>query len=168
MKKNIFIICFAIIALNSYSAWAMQNPWIDCGKDMSCGAAKAGFDFPLKIENYTVRAMDDMFEIRFALDEKRNVIVRKSVTPEGKPDENGIIDISGDYNQYPINKVVTLNNGVKFSVRGQENNYKVVNFAAETGYYSIMCDQGLNLQDIEYFYKLLEEAEAPKFEAEGE
>lgn len=168
MKKAIFTVCFAIFALNLSSAQAMPNPWIDCGKDMSCGAVKVGFDFPLKVENYTVRAMDDMFELRFPLDEKRNVIVRKSLTPEGTPDENGIIDISGDYNRYPINKTVTLENGVKFSVRGEEDNYKVINFAAETGYYSIMCDQGLKLTDIEHFYKLLEEAEAPKYETETE
>ena len=80
------------------------------------------------------------------------------------PDENGIIDISGDYNQYPVNKTLTLKNGVKFSVRGEEKHYKVVNFVAETGYYGIMCNEGLNLQDIEHFYKLLEEAEAPKYE----
>ena len=148
-------------------AQAIPNPWIECGDDIACGAAKAGFNFPLNVENYTVRAMQDMLEIRFPLDAKRNVIVRKSVAPEGEVDENGIIDISGDYNNYPVNKTVTLANGVKFSVRGEESNYKVVNFAAESGHYAIMCDQGLELKDIEYFYKLLEEAEAPRY-ADGE
>ena len=33
---------------------------------------------------------------------------------------------------------------------------------ATTGYYSITCAKGLSLKDIEYFYKLLEEAEAPR------
>jgi len=164
MKRVVFTVCLGMAVLGTYSLQAMPNPWIECGNDLSCGAKKAGFDFPLKVENYTVRAMEDMFEFRFPLDDKRNVIVRKSVTPKGEQDENGIIDISGDYNQYPVNKTVTLENSVKFSVRGEEDNYKVVNFAAETGYYSIMCDEGLNLNDIEYFYKLLEEAEAPKYE----
>ncbi len=163
MKNVVFVVCLAVIWLSALLVQAMPNPWIDCGKDISCGVAKAGFDFPLKIENYTVRAMEDMLELRFPLDGKRNVIVRKSVTPEGEPDENGIIDISGDYNKYPVNKTVTLENGVKFSVRGEEDNYKVVNFAAETGYYSIMCAEGLNLADIAYFYKLFEDAEAPKY-----
>lgn len=164
MNKIGFAFCLALMQMAAVRALAMPNPWIECGEDIACGAQKAGFNFPLRVENYMVRAMAGMMEFRFPLDEKRNVIVRKSVTPDGEPDENGIIDISGDYNQYPLNKTITLENGVKFGVRGEEGNYKVVNFAAETGYYSIMCNQGLNLKDIEHFYKLLEEAEAPKGE----
>ena len=85
---------------------------------------------------------------------------------EAARDENGIIDISGDYNHYPVNKTITLENGVKFAVRGDEDNYKVANFATESGYYSIICTEGMKLQDIEHFYKLLEEAEAPRFNEE--
>lgn len=164
MNKIGFVLCLAMMNAVAWGAAAMPNPWTDCGDDIGCGAQKAGFNFPLPVENYTVRAMKDMLEIRFPLDQNRNVIARKSEMPEGEADENGIIDISGDYNQYPVNKTVTLANGVKFSVRGDENNYKVVNFAAETGYYSFMCDQGLQLKDIEHIYKLLEEAEAPRYE----
>lgn len=161
--KKVFIVCFLMVALNAYSAQSMINPWVDCGSDMSCGAQKAGFNFPLNVENYTVRAMEGMLELRFPLNDGRKVIIRKAQTFDGKADENGIIDISGDYNQYPVNKTVTLDNGVKFSVRGEEDKYKVVNFAAETGYYSIICNEGLNSADIEYFYELLSEAEAPKY-----
>lgn len=163
MKKSIFIFCFAIIAFASYSAKSMQNPWVDCGNDITCGAKKAGFDFPLNVKNYIVRAMDGMLELRFSLNDGRKVIVRKALEFENEPDENGIIDISGDYNHYPINKTITLENGVNFSVRGEDDNYKVVNFAAETGYYSIICNEGLNQSDIEYFYDLLAKAEAPKY-----
>lgn len=166
MSKIGFVLGLVMISSAAFKAVALPNPWIECGEDLGCGAAKAGFNFPLRVADYTVRAMDDMLEIRFPLDDKRNVIVRKSVMPQGEADENGIIDISGDYNKYPVNQTVTLENGVKFSVRGEENKYKVVNFAAETGYYSIMCDEGLNFQDIEYFYKLLEAAEAPQYNEE--
>lgn len=161
--KKVFIACFLMVALNAYSAQSMINPWVDCGSDMSCGAQKAGFNFPLQVKEYTVRAMEGMLELRFPLNDGRKVIIRKAQTFDGKADENGIIDISGDYNQYPVNKTVTLDNGVKFSVRGEEDKYKVVNFAAETGYYSIICNEGLNKVDIEYFYELLSEAEAPKY-----
>lgn len=160
--KKVFIVCFLMVALNAYSAQSMINPWVDCGSDMSCGAQKAGFNFPLQVKEYTVRAMEGMLELRFPLNDGRKVIIRKAQTFDGKADENGIIDISGDYNQYPVNKTVTLDNGVKFSVRGEEDKYKVVNFAAETGYYSIICNEGLNSADIEYFYELLSEAEASK------
>ena len=162
MNKLSFIAGFVIMALLALEVRAMPNPWTDCGEDINCGAEIAGFNFPLKVENYTVRAMKDMFEFRFSLDDTRSVIVRKSEMPGGEADENGIIDISGDYNTYPINKTITLENSVKFSVKGEEDNYRVVNFAAESGYYSIICDEGLSLNDIEYFYKLLEDAEAPK------
>ncbi len=161
--KKVFIVCFLMVALNAYSAQSMINPWVDCGSDMSCGAQKAGFNFPLQVKEYTVRAMEGMLELRFPLNDGRKVIIRKAQTFDGKADENGIIDISGDYNQYPVNKTVTLDNGVKFNVRGEEDKYKVVNFAAETGYYSIICNEGLNKADIEYFYELLSEAEAPKY-----
>lgn len=166
MKKIVFIACFALIALRACRAQSMINPWIECKDDIACGAQKAGFDFPLKVKNYTVRAMKGMLELRFPLADGRKVIVRKATTVDGKADENGIIDISGDYNQYPVNKTITLDNGVKFSVRGEENSYKVVNFAAETGYYSIMCNEGLNKADIEYFYDLLAVSEAPKYDEE--
>ena len=144
MKKVVYIVCLAIGVLGAYSVQSMINPWIDCGNDIGCGAQKAGFDFPLN--------------------DGRKVIVRKALDFAGEADENGIIDISGDYNQHPVNTTVTLDNGVKFSVRGEDNSYKVVNFAAETGYYSIMCDAGLNKADIEYFYELLAAAEAPKYD----
>jgi len=163
MKKATFIVFLGLAGMSTISAHSMINPWIDCEDDISCGAEKAGFNFPLKVENYTVRAMKGMLELRFPLDDGRKVIVRKATTADGEADENGIIDISGDYNQYTVNKTVTLDNGIKFIVRGEEDKYKVVNFAAETGYYSIMCDEGLNKADIEHFYKLLEEAEAPRF-----
>ena len=166
MKKAVFMVCLAVAVWGAHTAQSMINPWIECGSDIACGAQKAGFDFPLQVENCTVRAMEGMLELRFPLKDGRKVIVRKAQTFEGEADENGIIDISGDYNQYPVNKTVTLENGVKFSVRGDEDNYKVVNFAAESGYYSIICGEGLNLQAIEHFYKLLEEAEAPRFNEE--
>lgn len=164
MNKTSCVVCAAMInMIIECNTMAMPNPWIECENDISCGAKKAGFNFPLMVENYTVRAMKGMLELRFPLNDGRMVVIRKALINEGKTDKIGITDISGDYNQYKVNKTVTLDNGVKFSVRGDDNNYKVVNFAAETGYYSIMCAEGLTLQDIEYFYKLLEEAEAPRF-----
>ena len=162
MKKlliSVFVLtCFVIVD----RVFALPNPWIECGDDISCGAKKAGFNFPLRVKNYSVRAMEDMIEITFPLDKKRTVTVRKSQRYGGGADEYGIKDISGDYNNYPVNKTITLDNGVVFNVRGKKNEYYVVKFAAETGYYSFVSDKGLKLKDIKYFYKLLEEAEAPR------
>lgn len=162
MNKIGFVLVSAVLTASCFKTVAMPNPWTDCGEDLACGAKTAGFDFPLRVKNRTVRAMRDMMEIRFPLDEKRVAIVRKSAMPDGRADENGIIDISGDYNNYPVNRTVTIDNGVKFAVRGDENNYKVASFAAETGYYGILCGEGLSLDDIRRLYDLLAGAEAPK------
>ena len=164
MKKNIILLVSIVFislffGLNVYS---MPNPWIDCNDDIYCAAQKAGFNFPLRVQNYTVRAMKDMIEITFPLDKKKIVTVRKSQLYEGKADENGIKDISGDYNNYPVNKNIKLKDGVVFYVRGYKRKFHVINFAAETGYYSFSSKDGMSKRDINRFYRLLEEAEAPR------
>lgn len=166
MKKNFFVIIFALFTMISANfnqkLSAMPNPWINCNDDMSCASAKAGFNFPLRVKNYSVRAMEDMIEITFPLDKKRNVTVRKSQVYYGNTDENGIGDTSGVYINYPVNKTISLKNGVMFNVRGEKNTFYVANFAAENGYYSIYCKQGLNLNDINKLYEIIAEAEAPR------
>jgi hypothetical protein len=162
MKKTVFSIFVIICSVFTIQVYAIPNPWTECGDDISCASDKAGFNFPLRAEKYSVRAMEDMIEITFPLGGKRIVKVRKSQLCNDQADANGIKDISGDYNKYPVNKTIRINNGINFNVRGNENKFYVVNFAAETGYYSISCKKGLTVKDIKYFYKLLEEAEAPR------
>ena len=164
MKKILYsILILTFLFFGIYKVAAMPNPWIDCGNDISCGAKKAGFNLPIKVDNYSVRAMDGMLEITFPLDKKRTVILRKAqICDEVPQNESGIKDISGVYIKYPVNKTIKLKNGVLFSVRGKKNKYYVANFAAETGYYSFYCKEGLTQKDLEYFYKLLENAEAPR------
>ena len=158
MKKLLYSSLFIVFLIFAYTvenrASAIPNPWIDCGDDIYCGAKKAGFNLPVRVKNYSVRAMEGLLEIRFPLDKKRIVSLRKS--------ENYDNNLSGVYETYPINKTITLNNGVMFNVRGDKNKYYVANFAAETGYYSIYSKEGMKLKDINYLYKLLEEAEAPR------
>lgn len=169
MKINKILYSILIITCVTFTVnmvFSIPNPWSECGDDIYCAANIAGFNFPLRIKNYSVRAMKDMIEITFHLDQKRIVKIRKSQFSNGKADNNGIIDISGDYNKYPVNKTVLINGSVPFNVRGDNNRFYVVNFAAESGYYSIMCDKGLKIKDIKYFYNLLEEAEAPGYDFE--
>lgn len=159
MKKILFIILFSAISLIGYSTLktsALPNPWIDCEDDISCGAKKAGFNLPIRVKDYYVRAMDGLLEINFPLDKKRNVSLRKTLIYTGN--EN----LSGVYYDFPINKTVTLKNGVVFNLKGKKKTYYIANFSAETGYYSIYSKEGLKLKDINYFYELLEEAEAPR------
>ena len=160
IKILLIIICFASVSFIQ-KAYSIPNPWINCNDDIYCASQKAGFNFPLRVKNYTVRAMKDMIEIKFPLDTRRIVTVRKSQSYNGNPDKNGIKDISGDYNNYPVNKDIKLKNGVVFNVRGYKNKFIVANFAAESGYYCFYSKDGMYTRDLNRLYKLLEEAEAP-------
>ena len=157
-----FIFIFSLVICFSQISFAIPNPWTDCKDDISCAAQKAGFNFPLRVNNYSVRAMNDMIEIRFPLNKNKNLIVRKSQLFDGNADANGIKDISGVYTNYPVNKTIRLKNGVPFNVRGNGNKFYVANFAAENGYYSFYCEKGMYMKDINRLYSLLEEAEAPR------
>lgn len=162
MKKILIIILIICSAGISYS---IPNPWTECHNDMKCAGDKAGFNFPLRVNNHTIRAMKDMIEITLPLNSKKTVIIRKSQNSQGRADQNGTVDISGVYNTYPIDKTVYIYN-VPFRVRGSKNKFFVVNFSAESGYYSFYCEYGLKIKDIKYLYKLLAEADAPRYNSE--
>ena len=138
------------------SMCGMPNPWIECGDNLECAAKKAGFQFPLVLSNYQVRATFDMIEITYPLDEFRNVIVRKSLT------ETDNLDISGDYNKYPISDEVVLKSGVVINVRRDNTKYYVAYFAAESGVYSINCQKGMSLNELQGAFDVIEAAEASK------
>ena len=140
----------------TYSMCGMPNPWIECGDNLECAAKKAGFQFPLVLSNYQVRAMSDMIEITYPLDEFRNVTVRKSLT------ETDNLDISGDYNKYPISDEVVLKSGVVINVRRDNTKYYVAYFAAESGVYSINCQKGMSLNELQGVFDVIEAAEASK------
>ena len=50
-----------------------------------------------------------------------------------------------------------MNLGYSYSTSVSVDNkvFTPVTIAAETGYYSIICNKGLNKADVEYFYELL-------------
>lgn len=164
MKKILYSVMLTAVALFCIGinrASAIPNPWIDCGGDISCGAKKAGFDLPVKVKNPNVRAMDGLLEITFPIDKKREVTVRKTLMYGQFISEDGLQDISGDYNTYPVNKTIKIKDGVLFNVRGEKNRFNVASFASESGYYSFSCEKGLKTGDIKRLYKLIEKAEAP-------
>lgn len=135
----------------------ISNPWSDCNDNLEQAAKIAGFKFPLILSNYTVRAMKDMVEITYPLDETRYVTVRKS-----QEEINGG-DNSGDYNKYPQNDVFTLDNGVNINVRRNGDKIYVMYFGAESGYFSARCEQGMSYKEVEGIYNVIAEVEAPKF-----
>ena len=155
MKKfNLTTVLFCGCVTSSMCG--MPNPWIECGDNLECAAKKAGFQFPLVLSNYQVRAMSDMIEITYPLDKFRNVIVRKSLT------ETDNLDISGDYNKYPISDEVVLKSGVVINVRRDNTKYYVAYFAAESGVYSINCQKGMSLNELQGVFDVIEAAESSK------
>ena len=135
----------------------MPNPWTECNTDFKCGTKNAGFNFPLSLSNYKIRATKGMFEISYPLDEFRTVTVRKGF------DESNNGDNSGDYNKYPDNKIYTLENGVDINIRGDKNKIYVMYFMAESGVYSAKCKQGMTKREVEGIYNVIREAEEPKW-----
>lgn len=165
MKKNYFkslmfaAVCFVNCHCFCSETSAMSNPWIECGDDIGYASAIAGFNFPLNVDANDVRVMNDMLEINFYLNDEKYVSARKSKYPNDEPDENGLVDISGDYTAYSVDKVIKLPDGSVLNVRGEEQNYHVLNFAAFDAYYSFTSRDGLNFDDVSYLYDLLREAE---------
>lgn len=160
--KNLkyLLACFCILFLSSCTneqKVGLANPWTDCLQDMNCAKKIAGFNFPLKLSNYTIRAMQDMIEITYPLDETRYVTIRKSQKYSG----NG--DTSGDYNNYPVSKKIFIND-VPFYIRGDNDIDKiyVMNFSASKGYYSARCENGMTVDEIKGIYEIIRKADESK------
>lgn len=143
---------------NSSKLIGMPNPWSECRDSYTCASKIAGFTFPLKNSNYTVRAMKGMIEVTYPLDENRCVTVRKG----SEEINNG--DNSGDYTKYPQNEIVTLDNGVKINVRKKNDKIYVMYFSAESGYFSARCPQGMTLKEVENIYKVIADVETSNLE----
>ena len=126
----------------------MPNPWHECNMDLDCGAKYAGFKFPVVLSNYEVRAMDGIFEVRYPLDEFRNVIVRKS--NKYKTDM-----LSGVYIDYPINKEIKIKNEYPAQIRGTEDKIYVLNIHNSKNYYSAYCEKGMSLKEAEGIFEVL-------------
>lgn len=171
IKIKIFLfIIMCILSVNFLTACTkdqlsnrtlMPNPWHDCQNDLEKAGKIAGFDFPLVLSNFTVRSMKNMIEITYPLDETRYVFVRKAYDVDEKT--NPTFDISGDYNVYPVNKDIKLAQEVPVHVRGYDNNkFVIMSFAAESGYYTARCEQGMTKKELQDVFNVIKEAEQAK------
>ncbi|MBQ6266120.1 MAG: DUF4367 domain-containing protein [Clostridia bacterium] len=127
----------------------MANPWQDC--DTLEDAAKiAGFEMavPDRIEGYPYiviqaaeNSMSQVYYVneQFDPDKSKTVLIRKGTGSE---------DISGDYNEYGENEVVTMH-GVDVTVRG-DNGLVYNAFWFQDGYaYCINAEAGMSREQIE-------------------
>lgn len=143
-----------------HSKCKIANPWSECGDNSKLAKQIAGFEFPLILSNYSIRAMKGMYEITYPLDEQRYVTVRKTIS------EKFGDDTSGDYNQYPINGILKSDTGVELNVRRDKNKIYVMYFSAETGYYSARCERGMSEIETKGVFNVIREAEEPKLPPE--
>ncbi|MBQ1609710.1 MAG: hypothetical protein II090_02130 [Elusimicrobia bacterium] len=163
MKKILFLLvafivligCSGKVVEEKPKLIGMANPWTDCGTNFSQAAQIAGFTFALKLSSCDVRAMKNMIEINYPLDDTRTVCVRKTATEEFS--NNG--DISGVYTEYPVNEKIMLKDAVPIYTRGTGDKIYVMNMAASNGYYSAYCKDCMSLQEIEQIYEIIAEAE---------
>lgn len=140
----------------------IPNPWHDCQNDLEKASKIAGFKFPLVLSNFTVRSMKNMIEITYPLDENRYVSVRKAYDVDEKT--NPTFDVSGDYNVYTVNKYINLAQEVAVHVRGYDDNkFVIMSFAAESGYYTARCEQGMTKKELQGIFDVIKEAEQAKF-----
>lgn len=162
MKKIVILVLLIgfIITSALSKSQAMPNPWVDCQDNFECATKVSGINFPLTLSNYWIRAMKNMIEISYPLDEFRNVVVRKTELENDK-------DISGVYTKFPINKKLKLKNGVKVDIRGTFRKIYVMNLSAETGIYSAYCKQGMSKKEVQGVYEVIKEAEEPKLPFEA-
>lgn len=161
-KKFTFIICL-VISVFIMSACSQKteiqdnvtNVLTDCRDDLSCAKNVSGIEFPLILSNYTVKAMPDMIEITYPLNEFKDVTVRKSTQNLNKE-----IDINRNYEKYPDLDTLTLENGVDLKIRKNKNIIYVAYIAADSGYYSVFCPKGISENEIWQVYNVLAEVEA--------
>ena len=83
LSLKIFCLLCCVIMLSACTQQpqtliGMANPWTDCRDNLECAGKIAGFEFPLILSNLQVRAMKDMIEVTYPLDEFRDVVVRKT------------------------------------------------------------------------------------------
>ena len=172
MKKLLFLLLtfFVLAGCSSKTVEekpmfvGMANPWTDCGTNFNQAAQIAGFTFPLKLPKCDIRAMKNMIEINYPLDQTRIVCVRKTDTESFS--NNG--DISGVYIEYPVNEEIMLQNSVPIKVRGTGDKIYVMNMAASNGYYSAYCKDGMSLQEVENIYNIIADAETSELYSQNQ
>ena len=128
----------------------LTTHWVNCNTDFKCASEVAGFNFPLNLSNYSIRASKNAIEITYPLDEYRDVIIRKS--------------LKNYHNNYGINKLMILNESVLVAVAIKNDKIYAALLGAESGYFTIRCKNGMNNEELEGVYKIIAESEAPKLE----
>lgn len=163
--KNVIIVSLICLTVglcgctNNTSNVLIPNPWVECNRDLVKAKSIAGFSFPIDLKNVKIRAMKDMIEITYPIAPDREVVIRKASETNFKTDKNGIADISGDYNNYPVMETIKLYDSVPMNLKRDNDRIYVANFSADQGLYSISCAKGLTLDELKEIYTLIAHAE---------
>ena len=170
MKKFLLFIFIGIILIPSlvYSHSKSNNvikpkniillphPYRYC-LNLDEAAEIAGFNFPVKLQNCCeIKASERIIEIKYMISNLRFVFLRKS----NKNIRNG--DISGVHTYYPVSKEIKLKNNIPVNVRAKDDKIYIMYMSNLPYYYSVYCQEGMSLEEIEEIYNIIAEAEYEK------
>ena len=121
----------------------IPNPWVDCGDDLALAAEVAGFEFRIPaLANYTVSVLPgELIKVTYPKDEVTDIVLcEAAVEPESG-------DLSGDYNDYPVEETRTIS-GIEAAIRGDSELIYVANFNIGDSWYCISCTGGLSEEEL--------------------
>ncbi len=150
---SLFLFLIGCNTTNSLTPLHLPNPWTDCKENLSQASEIAGFSFPLSLTNYSVRAMKNIIEIRYPLNENRLLIIRK-----GRKFFKDS-DISGDYHQYPVTEKLSFKNNILITIRKDDKAIYVISFESDNHAYSVNSSNGMTTKEALDIYKVISEAE---------
>lgn len=153
--KNIFIILTIVLftaACNDETVLKdMTDTWQNCNSDMAKAARIAGFELPLDVQNYKVRASKNFLEVKFNY-EGKDITVRKT-------ENTDFADISGDYSDYPVKGEIVINKDVTIWTLGDGEKIYTANFSDFDYDYSINDKKGMSEKEVKAIYQLIGKAE---------
>jgi len=147
---------FITTGCNKKELASLTGEWIDCGNDLVSASKKTGFRFPLVLSNYRVQATNDIIEVAYPLDEFREVKVRKSLKEIERP------KLNIENSEYMFEEKVVFNKTTVVNFLRDEMIVYTMDFNTKTGYYSVVCEQGMTFQEAKGVFKVIVQVENPE------
>lgn len=124
----------------------------NCNKDAVLAEEIAYFPFNLGtvMEDYELLATNLIIEARYSVGDKQMVIRKSSVYNS---------DFSGSGVTYPLT-IATLDNGVEYCKRENDGLIYVATMSGESGYFTIYCEQGMTVAEVEEAYNVIAAVES--------
>lgn len=146
----LFILSLIILFFINTVVYSSELPekWQNCGTDMACAKKISGFEFPLNIKKYKIKAADNFVEILMPFDKFRTVELRKT---QGSP----FADISSCKKDFFVKDEINLSNDEVLFTQGEGKKIYTVNFWYDGYDYSVYCKKGLTKNEVIKIYEII-------------